>query len=59
MRRPLCRPVPRRAVQPARRAAGTRRAARKATSYLVSVYTWVAVLVPDALGILENVEIRR
>jgi hypothetical protein len=26
-------------------------------SYLVSTYYWVAVLVPDALGVLENVEI--
>ncbi|MCW2887146.1 MAG: Phage capsid-like protein [Streptosporangiaceae bacterium] len=28
-------------------------------SYLVSVYYSAAVLVPDALGILENVEIAR
>ncbi|MGH4005835.1 MAG: hypothetical protein ACRDSO_17215, partial [Pseudonocardiaceae bacterium] len=28
-------------------------------SYLVSAYYSVAVLVPDALGILENVEIDR
>jgi hypothetical protein len=28
-------------------------------SYLVSVYFSVAVLVPDALGVLENVEIGR
>jgi Phage capsid-like protein len=28
-------------------------------SYLVSVYFSAAVLVPDALGVLENVEIGR
>ena len=28
-------------------------------SYLVSVYYSVAVLVPDALGVLENVELGR
>ncbi|MGH3828299.1 MAG: Crp/Fnr family transcriptional regulator, partial [Pseudonocardiaceae bacterium] len=32
---------------------------RASTSYLVSACYSVAVLVPDALGILENVEISR
>ena len=32
---------------------------RAIISYLVSAYYSVAVLVPDALGILENCEIRR
>ncbi|MBE3001167.1 cyclic nucleotide-binding domain-containing protein [Nocardiopsis sp. HNM0947] len=33
--------------------------ARAATSYLVSTYFAAAVLVPDALGVLENVDITR
>jgi hypothetical protein len=32
---------------------------RAVLSYLVSTYYSVAVLVPDALGVLENVEIGR
>ncbi len=32
---------------------------RAITSYLVSVYFSAALLVPDALGVLENVELRR
>ncbi len=41
------------------RPAGWSTSEKAITSYLVSTYYSAAVLVPDALGVLENVQIGR
>jgi hypothetical protein len=40
-------------------APGPARRRRSGTGYLVTAYYSVAVLVPDALGLLEDVEVRQ